>query len=61
MDLSDPNPAATVTTDSTQAIRLLTTLFDKSDLILFRPIETCEMRWLWWTLQVLNSASRIEQ
>jgi hypothetical protein len=40
MDLSDPNPATTVTTDSSQAVRLLTTLFDKSDLVLFRPIET---------------------
>lgn len=40
MDLSDPNPAATVTTDTSQAVRLLTTLFDESDLVLFRPIET---------------------
>ena len=40
MDLSDPNPATAVTTDSRQAVRLLTTLFDKSDLVLFRPIET---------------------
>ena len=40
MDLSDPNPTATITTDPSQAVRLLTTLFDENDLVLFRPIET---------------------
>ena len=40
MDLSDPNPATAVTIDSRQAVRLLTTRFDKTDLILFRPNET---------------------